>query len=97
MEVIKKGNHAIVKSDSVDKEGKRKEYRVTPLLCPTIANLESSLLERLTLKGDSKIIHWLCNCPDFMMGRISRGINPLEAPCKHIEFLLAQDQGQATS
>jgi hypothetical protein len=27
---------------------------------------------------------FICTCPDFMMGRPKRDINPLEFPCKHI-------------
>ncbi len=27
---------------------------------------------------------WVCSCPDFQIGRPSKGINPFADPCKHI-------------
>ena len=90
MRFTKKGNHVLVESSSKGrKAGKPNEYRITPLECPldcdTIVLLDDP-------KRDPKPrVHWICSCPDFMMGRIGRGINPLANPCKHItEFLLSE-------
>ena len=94
MKFTKKGNYVLVesfsKSKSISKTLARKpnEYRITPLECPFDLG-----------HGDPKPdqepnVHWICTCPDFMMGRISRGINPLAHPCKHIVgFLLSEEVG----
>lgn len=34
---------------------------------------------------------YICNCPDFLMGRPKLGINPMKFPCKHITFLLSHE------
>ena len=85
MKFTKKGNHVLVESSSRSKKrGEPNEYRITPLEC--------SFEHDHSKQGERDIrVHWICSCPDFMMGRISRGINPLANPCKHItEFLLSE-------
>ena len=32
----------------------------------------------------SELKTFMCSCPDFLMGRPSRGINPFVHPCKHV-------------
>ena len=84
MKFTKKGNHVLVESSSKSKKrGEPNEYRITPLECP-FEHDHSDIISAQEPK-----VHWICSCPDFMMGRIGRGINPLTSPCKHItEFLL---------
>ena len=84
MRFTKKGNHVLVESSSrTKKRGEPNEYRITPLECP-FDHVHGD-------PEDQPNVHWICSCPDFMMGRISRGINPLSNPCKHItEFLLSE-------
>lgn len=81
MEFIKKGNHVLVISDTIDKKtGRPKEYRITPYACPFHDD------------GVEPQVHWFCNCPDFSIGRIGRGINPLVDPCKHVKEFLAREE-----
>ena len=86
MKFTKRGNHVLVESSSKDKKtGRPNEYRITPLECP----FEHDHIPHDIISQEPRV-HWICSCPDFMIGRIRRGINPLTSPCKHItEFLLS--------
>ena len=94
MRFTKKGNHVLVESSSKSKKrGEPNEYRITPLECPFGRDHDDIL-------SPEPNVHWICSCPDFMMGRISRGINPLANPCKHITEFLRFDwefQDEATN
>ena len=87
MKFTKKGNHVLVESSSKSKKrGEPNEYRITPLECSFERDRSDHFID-----SPEPRVHWICSCPDFMMGRISRGINPLSNPCKHVvEFLLSE-------
>ena len=97
MKFTKKGNHVLVESSSRSKlRGEPNEYRITPLECPVNHGhgvLLSGQADDVEAMLEPKV-HWICSCPDFMMGRISRGINPLANPCKHIVGFLLSESAQ---